>query len=176
VKREDALDPTMNGPRHVRPEDLNIRNDLVEYKWEENDFLSAVKKRMNTKEWKQRLKNADWWFDFTTFCILMVHIFFQFVGVYYDLLPLPVAIVFFAITRTSLSGAGHYHCHRKKDNITNWADTLFDMQYVGASVTITDGHVMGHHMYTNTNGDVKRTIFTMMLDIPRLYRIPVYTI
>ena len=75
-----------------------------------------------------------------------------------------------------MAAVGHYHCHRVHDGITDWGDALFDIQYVGASLILADGHVMIHHMFTNSHADVKRTVFTGMLDLPRMLRIPVYTI
>jgi hypothetical protein len=54
-------------------------------------------------------------------------------------------VLFFTITRTSLAAAGHYHNHRKKDGIADWADGFFDMQYVGASIIAFDGHSIIHH-------------------------------
>jgi hypothetical protein len=82
----------------------------------------------------------------------------------------------FALTRTSLAAVGHYHCHRRKDGISDWGDALFDMQYVGANLILYDGHVLMHHLYTNSHADVKRTVFTALLDLPRLLRVPVYTL
>jgi fatty acid desaturase len=131
---------------------------------------------MNTKEWKDKINNANFWFEVASVSILLTHVFMTFVGTYYDWLPFPIMVILFTCTRTGLAGVGHYHCHRRKDNKSNWGDTLFDVQYVGATVTITDGHVMMHHFYTNTTLDTKRTIFTGMLDLPRLWRVPVYTV
>jgi hypothetical protein len=39
-----------------------------------------------------------------------------------------------------------------------------------------DGHVMLHHLYTNSHADVKRTVFTGALNLPRLWRFPIYTV
>merc|ERR1712136_508902 len=79
-------------------------------------------------------------------------------------------------TRTALAGVGHYHCHRAKDGIRDWAEVLFDIQYVGASVVLSDGHVMLHHIYTETPADVKRTVFNYMLTLPRIVRVPIFTL
>lgn len=85
-------------------------------------------------------------------------------------------VLFFVFTRTGMASIGHYHCHRTKDGISDWGECLFDMQYVGASLIVFDGHVLLHHLYTNTPADVKRTVFTAMLDLPRLARIPLYSL
>jgi len=84
-------------------------------------------------------------------------------------------VLLMAGCRTAMAGAGHYHCHRTKNGFKDWADPLFDIQYVGAHLVTYDGHAMMHHLYTNSPADVKRTVFTGMLGIPRLFRVPVYT-
>ena len=124
---------------------------------------------------KAKIKAADRNFDIVAASIFIFHIFMAFYGVYYELLPTWAFAILFTITRTSLAGVGHYHCHRRKDGITDWGDALFDMQYVGANLILFDGHVMLHHIYTNSHADVKRTVFTGTLDLPRLWRVPIYT-
>ena len=125
---------------------------------------------------QQHIKNADFWFDFAGACIFLSHLLVYFVGLYFNILPAWTFVVFFTLTRTSLAAIGHYHCHRRKDGITNWGDSLFDMQYVAATVVLYDGHVMIHHLYSNSPADVKRTLFTNALDLPVLWRVPVYTL
>jgi len=100
----------------------------------------------------------------------------MFVGVCYAVLPVWCFVILFAVTRTSLASVGHYHCHRKKDGVADWGDALFDMNYVGASLVLWEGHVLGHHLYTNSVADQKRTVFTGMLNLPRLWRVPVFTL
>jgi hypothetical protein len=75
-----------------------------------------------------------------------------------------------------MAAVGHYHCHRGKDGVTDWGDSLFDMNYVGACIILPDGHVMLHHLYTNSPADVKRTVFNGMLGLPRLWRVPTFTL
>jgi hypothetical protein len=101
--------------------------------------------------------------------------FLSFYGIYYEIFSIPTFAVLFTMTRTSLAAVGHYHCHRRKDGVKDWGDALFDMQYVGANIILADGHVMLHHLYTNSHADVKRTVFTGTLDLPRLWRVPIYT-
>lgn len=124
---------------------------------------------------RQKIKRADFLFDLCAALIFIFHVWLSFYGIYYEIVPLPVFAVLFTITRTSLAAVGHYHCHRRKDGIVDWGDALFDMQYVGANIILADGHVMLHHLYTNSPADVKRTVFTGLLDLPRLWRIPINT-
>ena len=76
---------------------------------------------------KDKIKFSDTLFDIVTFLIFCCHIFMSFAGLYYDLLPAWGFVIFFVITRTSMAAAGHYHCHRAKDGIRDWADAFFDI-------------------------------------------------
>lgn len=96
-------------------------------------------------------------------------------GIYYEIMPAFAFVIFFTLSRTSLAAVGHYHCHRRKDGYADWGYSLFDMNYVGASLVLSDGHVMLHHLYTNAGGDVKVKIFGGITTIPRLWRIPLHT-
>lgn len=115
-------------------------------------------------------------FDVTAACIYIFHLFLQFYCVYYDLLPTWAFVILFLCTRTAQAGIGHYHLHRAKTGKKDWADYMFDNQYVGAAYVVYDGHVMLHHFYTNSDADVKRTVFTGVLSLPRLWRIPIFTL
>lgn len=85
-------------------------------------------------------------------------------------------VLCFFFTRTAMAGVGHYHSHRRKDGFTDWGEALFDMQYVGTSIIAFDGHGMIHHSQTNSPADVKRTVFTGVTGLPRLWRIPAETL
>ena len=177
VKLQDAWDPGMNVPPFIIPEKFDARRDMITFDWTNpKSFLKRLKEKLGTNEMQQRIKNADFWFDVVGACIFLSHVAMWFGGIYYDILPAWAFVIFFSITRTSMASIGHYHCHRRKDGVANWGDSLFDMQYVGATVILYDGHVMLHHMYTNSPADVKRTVFTGTLDLPVLWRVPVYTI
>lgn len=85
-------------------------------------------------------------------------------------------VVLLTATRTSMGAVGHYHVHRAKTGYQDWADYFFDMQYVGAAIVTPDGHVLVHHLHTNSPADSKRTIFTALLGLPRIYRVPADTL
>jgi len=76
---------------------------------------------------KQTIQNADLLFDKISFFIFILHIFMHFYGIPNHLLPFPLMVLFFLITRTALSGTGHYHTHRRKDGLADWGHILFDM-------------------------------------------------
>jgi hypothetical protein len=177
VPYNDAIDPLLNVPRFILPEVFDARTDGIEFNWEKPDsFLDLTLKKINTKEMRKKIKFADRMFDLTAISLFVFHTFMAFYGVYHELLSIAAFAVLFTVTRTSLAAVGHYHCHRRKDGVKDWGDALFDMQYVGANIILADGHVMLHHLYTNSAADVKRTVFTGLLDLPRLWRVPINTI
>lgn len=66
--------------------------------------------------------------------------------------------------------------HRSKNGFTDWAEYMFDNQYMGAAYVAHDGHVLLHHFYTNSGADIKKTIFIGVLEMPRVWRIPLFTL
>jgi fatty acid desaturase len=174
VKPRDVLAKGMNVPPFILPPDFDARRDVPIYNWEKG-FMKALRKRINAPELQRKIKRADLAFDVTAAVILACHILISFVCLYLDVLPAWLFVACQVVCRTSLAGVGHYHVHRAKNGKTDWGDGLFDMQYVGAASVLSDGHVMLHHVYTETPADVKRTVFTFMLTLPRLWRIPLFT-
>jgi hypothetical protein len=43
-------------------------------------------------------------------------------------------------------------------------------------LVVADGHTLLHHPYTQSDVDIKKNVFTMMMRLPRLYRVPVHTL
>jgi hypothetical protein len=75
---------------------------------------------------KAKVKRADLLFDITGATIFLIHIFLAFYGVYYEFFSPAVFACIFCFTRSAMASIGHYHCHRKKDGISDWGDALFD--------------------------------------------------
>nr|VFJ61407.1 MAG: Fatty acid desaturase [Candidatus Kentron sp. FW] len=173
---EDVLDKTLNVPAFILPPDFDARRDVQRFDWNAKNFLFSLNKKIYSHEMQTKIARADFRFDIIGAGILIFHIFMMFVGVYYEVLPVWAFVILFVVTRTSLASIGHYHCHRKKDGISDWGDGLFDMQYVGAHTVLFDGHTLLHHAYTNSPADVKRTVFAGVLQLPRLWRVPIHTL
>ncbi|AHJ50406.1 desaturase-related protein [Mycobacterium tuberculosis BT1] len=55
-------------------------------------------------------------------------------------------------------------------------NNAFDLNYVALSLVTADGHTLLHHPYTQSEVDIKKNVFTMMMRLPWLYRVPVHTI
>lgn len=160
-KASDILARYFNIPPHVLPEGFHAAKDSLIFDWtKEDSIFEQVKKRIFTKEFSAKTKQADFIFDLIGLCLLVTHLFLSFPGVYYEILPPVLLVPCFLITRTGMAAVGHYHSHRKKDGITDWGDAIFDIQYVGTSIIAFDGHGMIHHSQTNSLADVKRTVFT----------------
>jgi hypothetical protein len=141
-----------------------------------DSIFEEVRKILNTPDMKAKMKRLDILYDLCGFAIFLFHIFLSFYGVYYEILPAWLMVILFTATRTSMASVGHYHCHRGKNGILDWGDALFDMQYVGASAVSFDGHVLLHHAQANGHQDPKRTVFTGLLELPRLWRVPAETL
>jgi hypothetical protein len=171
----EILTQDMNAPAFILPPNFDARRDVPTYDWDK-PFMGKLRKKLFLPEMQKRIRAADKTFDITAACLLAVHVFVSFPALYLNILPGWLWIVLQFLMRTSLAGVGHYFCHRKAgDGESGWGLYLFDMQYVGASTVLSDGHVMLHHLYTETPADVKRTVFNFMITIPRLLRVPLFT-
>jgi fatty acid desaturase len=91
-------------------------------------------------------------------------------------MPLAIFVVAMVVLRSALVGFGHYAIHRAQKGITRFTASTFDMNYVALALVVADGHTLLHHPHTQSEVDIKRNVFTMMMRLPRLYRIPVHTI
>jgi len=170
--------PGMNIPPFVLPPEFDAHKEgmVPTFTYKDEGILAKVQKKLSEPVMRKKIRQMDYLFDAVAAGIFMFHLFLCFPVVYYGWIHPVLLIPLMACVRTSLAGAGHYHCHRAKTGWWDWADMLFDIQYVGAHVVTYDGHVMLHHFYTNSPADVKRTAFTGLLTIPRLWRVPVNTI
>jgi hypothetical protein len=81
-----------------------------------------------------------------------------------------------AALRISLSGAGHYLIHRPQIDFIKLFTNIFDANYVPMAFVVIDGHTLMHHPNTQSEVDIKRNVFTAMMDLPRYYRLPLHTL
>ena len=110
------------------PPGFDAAKDIMVFDWSKQDsILEKVKKEISEKEMAKKIKRADFLFDLTGLLLLILHIFMSFYGVYHEILPFWLMVLFFYASRTGLAAVGHYHNHRKKDGIADWGDALFDM-------------------------------------------------
>jgi hypothetical protein len=137
-----------------------------------NLLLPKVRTKLNTPEMKATIKHQNMLFDLVCYCLFTVYALMS-VSLIMGWLSPFITVPLLVLTRTSLAGCGHYYVHAKKPN---WGDVLFDINYVGTSLTAFDGHVMLHHAYTQSAADVKTSFFFSMLSLPTIWRIPGYTL
>lgn len=182
ISAAEALDPGLNVPPFILPEAFDARAhtpEIIGDAHAEDALLADVHRVIHTPHMRTQLRRADLAFDTIAVILLIIHLVLAFPAVASSScegwLGATLVCVGLVLTRTALAAVGHYHCHRAKDGWTDWADALFDIQYVGASLVLFDGHVLLHHLYTQSHADVKRTVFTAMLGLPRLWRIPVFS-
>ena len=131
-----------------------------------------ARKLILAKDVQQRIKQLDGLFDATVMALIVSYACLLVLWLTGDV-PWFVAVPAFAILRTSLAGGGHYYLHRAGKTL---GDVLFDINYVGTAATGVDGHCLLHHMYTQSDADVKRGFFGGMMGVPRLLRLPVHTL
>jgi hypothetical protein len=175
MKPRDLIESYMNVPQFILPPDFDAVRDVPQYDWDKK-FMKVLRTKLRKPEMQRKIKRADFAFDVVAAGIIMLHYFICFPAMYFDLLPSWVLVLGQVLIRTALAAVGHYHCHRRKDGIHDWADCFFDIQYVGASEVLFDGHVMLHHLYTETPADVKRTVFNFVLTLPRIWRVPLFSL
>jgi hypothetical protein len=173
--KKDAIKQKLGIPHFLLPDQFDAVDDIPEYDWDfKNDklLLNTARKLINNRDVQQKIKRLDTIFDCICFglflCYVTLVVFWLKGSV-----PWWIAVPLFAILRTGMAGGGHYFVHRKKPL---WCDSIFDINYVGMAYTAQDGHVLIHHMYTQSDADVKRGFFGGMMGVPRLLRMPVHTL
>jgi hypothetical protein len=179
VTEKDVL-PKLGVPPFLLDPDFDAARDLprLDYR-DEGSLLAEIRARVNARFGKRDLKRHDRAFDAVTWLIAAVHV-ATLASLITGLIPAWLFVAVTVVTRTALSGSGHYHLHRR------WRDrgrfgfplgkALFDVNYVGTSLIGADGHVLLHHPYMGSGADVKKTFFDGMLRLHPLLRVPGYTL
>jgi cytochrome b involved in lipid metabolism len=160
-------------PPFLLKPDFDAEKDVPKYDFkDENMLLPKVRAKLNAPEMKAKIKFQNLLFDLVCYVLFAVYVLMS-VSLVLGWLSPWLTVPMLTILRTSLAGCGHYYVHAKKPN---WGDVLFDINYVGTSLTAFDGHVMLHHAYTQSAADVKTSFFFSMLSLPTIWRIPGYTL
>lgn len=116
-------------------------------------------------------------FDAVTVTLFIFYILVQLLRLNFaQYMPIYLFVPLMASLRISLSGAGHYLIHRPQIRFNKVFAHIFDINYVPMAFVVTDGHTLMHHPFTQSDVDIKRNVFTAMLELPRYYRIPVHTV
>lgn len=172
--------PKLGLPPFLLAPDFDASKDLPPFDFNGSPLLGAIRRKVEQMLPRKVLRRYDLAFDAVTVLLGLAHL-AVLAALVLTWLPAWACVGLLVLTRTALSGAGHYAIHRKcgdgRQRVQKELDKgLFDLNYVGTSLTASDGHVLIHHAYTGTGADVKRTFFDGMLRLHPLLRIPGYTL
>jgi hypothetical protein len=170
-------------PKYAAPEFLFRKGfdgwrDTPKFNFDNKEqLLSQIKGRLNASEIKKKVARMDFLFDTTTALLFLTYILVQVLRLEFtQYMPLYLFVPFMVALRISLAGSGHYLIHRAQVGLNKAFSQVFDINYVPMAFVVTDGHSLMHHPFTQSEVDIKRNVFTAMLELPRLYRIPIHTI
>ncbi|MGW5919217.1 fatty acid desaturase [Nocardia fluminea] len=174
----EDIHPKNNAPDFLFKDGFNSWDDTPKYKFDNKaDLLHKVKARLKEPELAARLKRMDRAFNIVVGVLIFAYFAVQALRLYdTSWMPLPAFVIAMVLLRSSLAGFGHYAIHRAQKGLNKYAVNAFDMNYVALSFVTADGHALLHHPHTQSEVDIKKNVFTMMMQIPRLYRVPVHTV
>ncbi|WOC13930.1 fatty acid desaturase [Gordonia sp. MP11Mi] len=174
----EDVHPKANAPAFLFTEGFDSWRDTPHYDFgKRTDLLHAVKKRLAEPELVARIKRMDRIFDAVAITLFIAY--FAVMGLrLYDTswMPLAAFVVAMVVLRSAMAGIGHYAIHRAQKGANKLAVNAFDMNYVALSFVTADGHALLHHPHTQSQVDIKKNVFTFMMDLPRLYRVPIHTL
>ncbi|WP_085981855.1 fatty acid desaturase [Mycobacterium liflandii] len=172
------IHPKHNAPAFLFKDDFNSWRDTPKYRFDDrNDLMHRVKARLNEPALAARIKRMDRLFNIVVALLAVAYFAVQGLRLLDTRwMPLPAFVIAMVLLRSSLAGFGHYALHRAQRGVNRVLGNSFDMNYVALALVTADGHTLLHHPYTQSDVDIKKNVFTMMMGLPRLYRIPVHTI
>ncbi|MGA7935333.1 MAG: cytochrome b5-like heme/steroid binding domain-containing protein [Kovacikia sp.] len=177
ARRED-IHPKYNAPAFLFRADFNGWRDTPKYNFENKEqLLNRIRTRINAPEMKQKVAQMDRWFDFVSVLLIIAYVLVQVLRLgFTPYMPIYLFVPLLTSLRVALAGVGHYLIHRPQVGFNKLFANIFDISYVPMTFVVTDGHTLMHHPFTQSDVDIKKNVFTAMLDLPRYYRIPVHTI
>ena len=176
--RVEDVHPKNNAPAFLFKDGFDSWRDTPRYRFDDpKDLLHAVKARLRDPAMKARVKRMDRWFNIVAAALAVAYVVViaTRLGVP-SWMPIWLFVLLMVILRSSLAGFGHYAIHRAQKGATKVLVNAFDINYVALSFVTADGHALLHHPHTQSEVDIKKNVFTMMMDIPRWYRIPIHTL
>jgi Cytochrome b5-like Heme/Steroid binding domain len=175
--RPEDIHPKYNAPPFLFKEDFNGWKDTPKYSFENKEqLLNKIKARVYQPEFAKKIAKQDRLFDLVGMSLFGIYLLSQWL--YLDgnqYLPAYLFIPAIAILRVALAGVGHYLIHRPQVGINKVLASIFDINYVPLALVVTDGHTLLHHPFTQTEVDIKKSVFTAILELPRYYRIPIHS-
>ena len=177
AKPED-VHPKYNAPAFLFNAGFNGWRDTPKFNFKNKEqLLNRIKARLNEPEMKKKVAQMDSLFDGVTVFLVIAYVLVQVLRLNFtQYMPIYLFVPLMAMLRISLSGVGHYLIHRPQVRFNKLFMNVFDINYVPMAFVVADGHSLMHHPFTESDVDIKKNVFTFMLELPRYYRIPIHTI
>ncbi|WP_067674094.1 fatty acid desaturase [Nocardia miyunensis] len=174
----EDIHPKNNAPDFLFTEGFDSWTDTPKYRFDdENDLLHRIKARLREPKLAARLDRMDRIFNIVAVLLTISYFAVESLRLFErSWIPLPVFVIAMVLLRSSVAGFGHYGIHRAQKGLNKIFTNAFDFNYVALSFVTADGHALLHHPHTQSEVDIKKNVFTMMMRIPRVYRIPVHTV
>lgn len=176
--RPEDIHPKYNAPAFLFREHFDGWRDTPRYNFRNQEqLLNKIKQRLAKPEIKAKIEQMDFLFDVISVALLIVYFAVQWLYLdFRQYMPIYLFVPLIAMLRISLAGVGHYLIHRPQVGLNKVFANIFDINYVPLALVVTDGHTLLHHPFTQTEVDIKKNVFTFMLELPRLYRVPIHTL
>jgi hypothetical protein len=174
----DDFHPTYSAPPFLFRDGFDGWRDTPQFDFEgSGQLLAKIRSRLKESRIKAKIERMDLIFDLTTICLGCLYFLVQWLRLdFVQYMPIWLFAPLMAALRISLSGAGHYLLHRPQIGLTKLLTHIFDANYVPMAFVVIDGHTLMHHPNTQSEVDIKRNVFTAMMDLPRYYRLPLHTL
>ncbi|WP_433195981.1 cytochrome b5 domain-containing protein [Nocardia sp. CA-107356] len=174
----EDIHPKNNAPDFLFKEGFDSWQDTPKYRFDnKDDLLHKVKARLKEPQLAARLRRMDTIFNIVVAVLAVAYFAVQGLRLFErSWMPLPVFVIAMVLLRSSLAGFGHYAIHRAQKGLNKIYTNAFDLNYVALAFVTADGHALLHHPHTQSEVDIKKNVFTMMMRVPRLYRVPIHTI
>ncbi|MGB7251027.1 MAG: cytochrome b5-like heme/steroid binding domain-containing protein [Phormidesmis sp.] len=167
-----------NAPPFLFKDDFDAIEDTPQFNFkQESQLLNKIRQRLKAPNVKAEIARMDRIFDVVTAVLAFAYFGVQILRLgFAQYMPIYLFVPMMVMLRISLSGAGHYLNHRALVGWNKALSHIFDISYVPMAFVVVDGHTLMHHPYTQSEVDVKRNVFTAMMELPRYYRLPLHTV
>ncbi|WP_399510187.1 cytochrome b5 domain-containing protein [Williamsia muralis] len=174
----EDIHPKANAPDFLFKENFDSWRDTPHFRFDDkNDLLHRIKARLKEPELAARLKRMDTVFNVVVIGLVVAYFAVQGLRLFdTSWMPLPAFVIAMVVLRCGIAGYGHYAIHRPQKGLTKAFVSAFDVNYVALSFVTADGHALLHHPHTQSEVDIKKNVFTFMMDLPRWFRVPIHTV
>ena len=177
AKPED-VHPKCNAPAFLFCDGFNSWRDTPKYSFDNKEqLLNRIRTRLNEPDMRKKVTQMDSLFNLASIVLAIAYVLVQVLRLSFPpFMPAYLFVPLMTMLRISLSGVGHYLIHRPQVGLNKVFTNVFDVSYVPMALVVADGHSLLHHPYTQSEVDIKKNVFTSMLELPRYYRVPIHTI